>query len=387
MLPLKKAGQSQAVAAGSETTNPQATQPIGALIVEQFRDAVVTESLRIRAQAVAKHSAQSLANAVEHSSLFLLPVWKALGQISWLFHGSGLVKTLIILGLLGAGILALATTPTTFEVQARGKLQPSLRAEVFAPLDGLVSQVPVEHGEIVEAGAVLAQLTNTDLDIQLAAVLGRQTTNQERLTAVERILLDNKGGAARVSPAEENRLFGERLQLNQEAQNIERELALLRDKQRQLTVVARERGQVVTWKVRDLLLKRPVARGQGLMTLANPDGPWELELYLPERRLAHVQNALGRSSDLNVTFVLSSQPGRTFQGKVAEIENTAEVRGDEGNTILIRVTVEKEKLPQLHDQTTVTAKLDCGRTSIGYAWFCDLIETVQSKVLFWLPSS
>src|SRR5206468_6324966 len=90
-----------------------------------------------------------------------------------------------------------------------------------------------------------------------------------------------------------NRLSGERLQLTQEAQNIERELVLLREKQRQLTVIAQDRGQVVTWKVRDLLLKRPVARGQGLMTLANPNGPWELELYLPERRLAHVQRATG----------------------------------------------------------------------------------------------
>jgi hypothetical protein len=69
-----------------------------------------------------------------------------------------------------------------------------------------------------------------------------------------------------------------------------------------------------------------------------------------------------------------------------EIEQAAEVRGDEGNTVLVRVAVDKEQLPPLHDQTTVTAKLHCGRTSIGYAWFCDLIETVQTKVLFWLPS-
>jgi hypothetical protein len=143
---------------------------------------------------------------------------------------------------------------------------------------------------------------------------------------------------------------------------------------------------VVTWKVRDLLLKRPVVRGQGLLTLANPDGPWELELNLPERRLTHVQKAGGNSSVLEATFVLSSHPGQTFRGRVVEIEQAAEVRGDEGNTVLVRVAVDKAALPPLHDQTTVTAKLNCGRTSVGYAWFCDLIETVQTKVLFWLPS-
>jgi len=232
---------------------------------------------------------------------------------------------------------------------------------------------------------VLAQLTNTDLDLQLAALIGRQTTNQERRASLERASLDTRNGAARLAPADENRMAGELMQLRQETENIERELALLRQKQKQLTVTAPQRGQVVTWKVRELLLKRPVSRGQGLLTLANPDGPWELELNLPERRLVHVQ-AASANAPLDVTFVLSSHPGQTFHGRVVEIEQAAEVRGDEGNTLLVRVAVEKDQLPPLHDQTTVTAKLNCGRTSIGYAWFCDLIETVHSKVLFWLPS-
>jgi multidrug resistance efflux pump len=214
--------------------------------------------------------------------------------------------------------------------------------------------------------------------------LGRQTTNHERLTALSRALLDNKGGAARLAPADENRLAGEMLELRQEAANIEQELALVRRKQQQLTITAPVRGQVVTWKVRDLLLQRPVTRGQALMKLANPDGPWELELYLPERRLAHVQRMADQP--LDVTFVLTSHPGQTFQGRVAEIDRVAEVREGEGNTVLLRVAVEKDKLPPLHDQTSVTAKLHCGRASLGYAWFCDLVETVQAKVLFWLPS-
>jgi multidrug efflux pump subunit AcrA (membrane-fusion protein) len=360
--------------------------PIGALIVEQLREAKATETIRTRAAIVAHHAGGALANAIEHSSLFLLPLWKALGQVTWLFRGQMLPKTLTALGLFAWAIFGLATVPTNFEVAARGKLQPAERREVFAPLDGLVVRVPAEHGQIVERGAVLAVLTNTDLDLQLATLLGRQSTNQERQTSLSRALLDNKGGAARLAPADENRLAGEMLQLRQEAESIERELALVREKQGQLTVVAPQRGQVVTWKVRDLILQRPVTRGQGLLTLANPEGPWELELYLPERRLAHVQRAHSLKSALDVDFVLSSHPGQTFRGQVVEIEQAAEVRGEEGNTVLVRVSFDRGQLPSLHDQTTVTAKLHCGRTSIGYAWFCDLIETVQTKVLFWLPS-
>jgi multidrug resistance efflux pump len=360
--------------------------PIGALVVEQLRDARAGEILRTRSELVAQHAAAALSNAIEHSNVLLLPLWKQLGNATWLVRGRTLPKTLLVLALIIAGITALAVVPTEFEVAARGKLQPARRSEVFAPLDGIVAAVPVRHGQIVEAGAVLAELTSTEIELELASLIGRQTTSQERLAALQRALLDTRSGSARLTPADENRLGGEMLELRQEAENIERELALVRQKQQQLTIVARERGQVVTWKVEDLLLHRPVQRGQGLLTLANPDGPWELELYLPERRIKHVQNGDYAGREADVTFTLASHPGQTFRGRVVEVEQAAEVRGEEGNTVLVRVAVEKSELPPLHDQTTVTAKIHCGQTSLGYAWFCDLIETVQSKVLFWLPT-
>src|SRR5947209_327029 len=226
--------------------------PIGALIVEQFTYARAAESLRMRAEVVARHGGAALANSIEHSSLFLLPLWKAVGQIFWLFRGRAAPTTFLAMAAIAGLAYGLAAVQTDFEIAARGKLQPSERREIFAPLDGQVKSVPVEHGQVVEKGALLAELSNTDLDLELAALLGRQTTNQERHAALSRALLDNKGGAARLTPADENRLSGEMLQLRQEVENIERELALVREKQRQLKVVAPQRGQVVTWKVRDL---------------------------------------------------------------------------------------------------------------------------------------
>ena len=358
--------------------------PIGALIIEQLRDGRATETLRTRSALVAQHSGAALANALDHSNLFLLPVWKALGQATWLVRGRALPKTLLACGLLAAALFALATVQTDFIVSAQGKLQPVDRRDVFAPHDGLVQAVHVEHGQVVSPGDCLAELSSTDLDLQIAGLVGRQTTNQERQTSLTRAQLDNRGGGARLAPAEEGRLAGELLQLQQEAASIEQELALVRQKKQQLKILAREHGRVVTWKVRDLLLQRPVIRGQSLLTIANTEGPWELELYLPERRLTHVQRA--GHQPLIVTFVLASHPGKILQGEVVEIEQSAEVRGDEGNTVLVRVAIRRDELPPLHDQTTVTAKLQCGRASLGYAWFCDLIETVQTNVLFWLPS-
>lgn len=368
-------------------------RPRGVLVVEQLRDARATDVVRQRTELVAQHSAVALANAIDHSSLFLLPVWQALGRATWLFRGRTLPKTLLAAGAFAAIVTALAIIPTDFEVAARGKLQPVERQEIFTPLDGIVSEVPVRHGEQVTSGTVLARLKSTSLELELAALIGRQTTNAEQLAARQRALLDNSRGP-RLSPIEEDRLSGELLELRQEAENIERELALVREKQQQLTVIAPVPGEVVTWKIEDVLLGRPVIRGQSLMTLANAGGEWELELCLPERRLKHLQESKlearsvseGAADSPDVVFTLSSHPGQQFHGRIVEIEQTAEVRGEEGNTVLVRVAIDKSQLPPLHDQTTVTAKLDCGRRSIGYVWFCDLIETVQTKVLFWLPS-
>lgn len=368
-------------------------RPIGALILEQIRDAKAGESLRSRAQLVAQHSATALSNSINHSSLFLLPLWQVLGKATWLVRGYALPRALLVLAIVVGAVAALTMVQTDFEVAARGKLQPQERRDVFAQIDGIVARVHVRHGQSVKTGMVLTELTNTNLEMELAALVGRQTTNQEQLASHQRALLDTTGGSgARLSAADESRLSGELLQLRQEAENITREIALFQEKQRQLTVVADRPGQVITWKVEDLLTGRPVQRGQSLMSVANPAGAWELELYIPERRLKHIQAALeqeateGERAPLDVVFTLTSHPGQQFHGRIVEMEQAAEVRPDEGNTVLARVEIDKDQLPPLHDQTTVTAKLYVGRTSVGHAWFCDLIETIQTKVLFWLPT-
>lgn len=393
VLPLMALPVGANISAEGEKTLPSRKKLVGALIIEQLREAKGTDLLRSRSEMVAEHSAAALANALEHSGLFLMPLWKVLGKIASLFRGLALFKTLGVLALLGGIIYALAVIPADFEVAAKGKLQPVQRRDVFARIDGDVVSVPVRHGKMVKRGDVLAELNSPELAEEFERLLGRQKTVQEKISSTNKRLLDNnRAGTSRLSSYDESRLAGELVEFRQEAENVRRELELFADKQKRLRVLAEEAGQVVTWEVEESLLRRPVQRGQVLMTLANPDGPWELELYVPEKRLRHIQAALeqaeGNSEEtrppLDVTFMLSSHAGEEFHGRVIEIEQTAEVRGEEGNTILVRVEVDRDALPHLHDQTSVTAKLYCGKRSLGYTWFCDLIETVQAKVLFWL---
>ncbi|MFT5527339.1 MAG: hypothetical protein ACI9HK_005321 [Pirellulaceae bacterium] len=87
---------------------------------------------------------------------------------------------------------------------------------------------------------------------------------------------------------------------------------------------------------------------------------------------------------LPVTFMLSSHPQEAFAGRIVEIHRTAHVHQRHGNSVLLRVAVDPKRIPDLRSETTVQAKVQCGRRSIGYVWFHELIETVYSRVFFWL---
>ncbi|MGE3775636.1 MAG: HlyD family efflux transporter periplasmic adaptor subunit [Pirellulaceae bacterium] len=359
----------------------KAPAPLGVLIVERLRDNRLGEGMRERVETVAAHCASALGNALEYQSLFLLPLWRALGKARWVVQVRMLPRILVALALAVALVAALVLVPASFDLSARGKLQPSIRSDVFAQVDGVVVDVRVRHEDLVETNAVLAVLTNSDLDVEYADLTGRKRTTQERVNTIQRALLDDR----RISIEERNRLDGELLELKQVEESIDRELELLQQKSEQLNIRSTMAGQVVTWNVREALLRRPVEKGQVLLTVVDPAGPWELELYMPERRMGHVTRAARQSGEgLAVTFTLASHPGLEFTGEVIEMQRLAELHGDEGNSVVLRVAIDKTQLPELRSDTTVTAKVHCGVRAIGYVWFHEVIETFQSKVLFWL---
>lgn len=355
------------------------SEPLGALIVEQLADSRINEGLIERTEIVAAHSSAALANALEHEGLFLMPLWKTLGKAKWIVQARTLPKTIAVLAVIAAAITALVLVPADFDLAAKGKLQPAVRREVFAPLDGVVIDVPVRHEDEVSPGAVLARLANNELDVQIANLLGRKRRTQERIVSLSRAQFDQ-----RLTVEQANQIAGEQLELAQTAESTERELALLRQQRDALILRSEMAGQVVTWDVGGTFLRRPIQRGQILMTVVDPSGDWELELYMPEKRMGHLAAALADAErELKVVFMLASHPGKEFDGRVVDLHRVAEVRGEEGNTVLVRVAIDKSTLPELRSETTVTAKVRCGKRSVGFVVFHELIETIHTKLLFW----
>ncbi|MFM2094621.1 MAG: hypothetical protein RIS70_1745, partial [Planctomycetota bacterium] len=353
---------------------------LGAIVVEQMKDDRIGDTMRSRIAALVDHSQQAIANAKQHEGLFLMPLWRGLGRL--LDHAGVryLPRMFTVLAALSMAVLGLTMIQRDFFVLARGTLQPATRQDIFAQTDGTVVHVAVDHGAAIHQDALLVRMRNDELDAEVLGLLERQTTTREQIETKQLTLVNTKS----LSSVEETLLAGELAQLREAAKSIEQQLQLLRTKQEQLAVRAPGDGVVLTWDAANQLLQRPVQRGQVLMTIADPSGEWELELQVPERQIRHVLEADQQAGTTEVLFTLKSHPGEEYTGRLVEVQRMAEVRGDEGNAVLVRVAIDKSQLPEVPSETTVVAKLHCGRRSLGYVWFGELLDKLAAVRFRWL---
>ena len=385
--PVVKPGGVDAVAvARAETPIGTAPEPIGAIVAEWFSSSSFDTGKRARVDLVAEHGKVAIANALTHTSLPFYGLIDLMGKSRVLTTARNLPRTVLAALSAVAALLALILIPAELRLEGKGTLEPVHRRDVFAGIDGVVEKLEagLEHGASVKQGQLLATLRNTDLEVALTDVLGRKASSEEQLVATRRALLEDK----KISADEKTRLSGRAAQLQREIESLEQQRKLYDTKKHDLEVRSPIDGVIVTWQVRDRLTLRPVEKGQSLMSIADKTGPWELEVHMPDDRLGHINRAAlvakqdGR--DLTVDYILATDPGTRHYGLVKEIHEQAEVRGEAGNTVLVRVTIDPERheKEELGAGATVTARIACGKRPLGYVWFHDVLAFIQSQILF-----
>jgi multidrug efflux pump subunit AcrA (membrane-fusion protein) len=353
-------------------------EPIGALVVEQIENARPREGMQQRVDVVAQHSSMALANALEHHNLFLMPLWRLLGRARWVVQARTLPKTVTVVVAALILIGAMFVIPADFELEGKGTLWPATRRDVFASQDGTVTKLNVKHGGMVKADEVVAELRNSELAVKIEGILGETKESREKILNFNSMLL-----GPRLTETEKRQISGNIQAEEEKLNSLKQQLAILREEQKDLLVKSPIDGQVITWDVENKLKSRHVKRGQVMMQVADPNGPWELEVLMPEDRMGHIAQARHDLGDpLTLKYILATDPDTEHVGKVTEIHSAAEVRGEEGNTVVLRVDIDKNDLKDLRPGATVTARVYCGRRAIGYVWFHDLIDWVYSKILF-----
>lgn len=390
ILPLVVREDEDKAAEEKAKTGRRAGPPkvLGALIVEQMVDSTVPEGYKQRVDVVRSHSTTALGNALEHEGLFLMPVWKTLGKATWMFRGRTLPKTLSIITLVGGLIAASLLVEQDFTVEGDGELKPKQLYNVFAQISGDVTDVRVKQNDVVKKGDILLIQESLDLQKELTAIdgeLAEAASERETLLAAT---LDTGG----LDPRERTQKSAQFEQIKTRIESLQKQKQILLEKQKQLTVKSPGDGQVITWKVDEQLRSRPVQQGQIVMEIADLSEGWQIDLMMPEKRMGHISREWDKlraedpDAKLRVLFYPATQPESTIEANIVEIDTTAEARGEQGNTVIMKVEFDQAEFQKVITDpklgAEVHAKVYCGRSSIAYAWMHDLVDAFRSQVLF-----
>lgn len=363
-------------------------QPVGALIIERFEGTSDATLARHRSEVVARQSASALSNAQQFSDLPFLPVLRLIGALGWHLRLRQLPRTTLVLGTVVAAIAALVLVPGDFTIEGRGELQPSFRRGVFAATDGTVASLSkkLSGGEAiaVSAGEELIRLSNSDLDFELTRVAGELRTARQSLetTKIERNNVD-QDDADWQSQLEQ--LAAREKELETRITGLLAELAVLDQQRSDLVLSSPIDGQILTWDPARILESRPVGRGDLLLRVADVNGPWVLEVFVQDQNIGYINDARRElKPELDVSFVLATDPKQTFHGMVTKVAPDARTHGEDGPTVLVTVEIERNSIPgkQLHPGATVIPHIHCGERAIGFVWFHELIFTLRTKVFF-----
>ena len=358
---------------------------IGVLVAEQF-DATSGDLAKQRLAEAAELCGPALASAVEVDSLPLIGLSRA---TRGLLLPRNIRRAVLAATVLAATIGGLAFTPTSFYVESPGELQPVVQRHIFAPRDSLIDKVHVVHGDKVQAGALLLSLRDPELNASIQRVEGELATTRRQLEAV-RATRTNRD-ARDSSPADSYRLSAEEQQLNLRIKTLTAQQLLLASERKSLEITSPLAGTVVSWQLEQKIAGRPVERGQSLLSVADTEADWQVELQTPDDRIGYVLAAMeeanaGTQERLRVEYRLASEERGFATGTISQIAQRAEPGSDAAGQqrhVAVVVTPDNPRQPAvdslgLRPGLSVRARIDCGRKSLGYVWLHDVWHTLKT---------
>lgn len=363
-----------------ETIN---NEPFAVLVFERF-DQVEPRDMRQRCDAVCRHSASALHRVLAFDEMPLHRLSRLLDRSRMVTRVRQQPWMLLVLFAAIGLIVALSLVPASLRVEATGTLQPHSRRHLFAPTDGVVEKLLVsEAGQIVAEGETLIQLRDPQLQFEMQRVLGDLETARKQLAGIEAERL-HTDRASRGDMRDAAQRSADEESLKKLIEGLERQRSVLLAREKELSVQSPLAGQVLTWDVEQLLQSRPVARGQILMTVADLNGPWVLELEIPDDQIADVTEAMkSGEAPLTARFILATAPEVRYLGTLEQVAPATDVHGVEGPTVSAVVCPEDQGVMRtLRPGASVVAKIDCGRKSLLSVMLRGLFRAVRTHLLF-----
>jgi multidrug efflux pump subunit AcrA (membrane-fusion protein) len=369
-----------------DARQPEGEKPCAVLLAECVNPSFGFEPLQARLEALAPETATALYNALRHESVPLRRLTAPVARLRDRLRPRSLVKlglgVCAALGLVAALVLIHAPLRT----EATGELVPKERQVVYSTLNGKVVELKAQHGEIVARGQELLLMEDPDLQLQVEQLAIKVSAAEQRLAALGQQLARAAGNEERNALTRE--MVNQEYEMRKAA--AERDILLQSARNpRRSPVLAPLAGKVVTFDAREQLVGKTVKQGDPLLRVACVQGPWEVELYIPESQVAAVRQGLARAPEagLDVQLLLASHPHRTYRGQLTPDGLGGETTIRNNSVVLparVQIT-DRDLLTQLDRMPVgveVRAKVDCGPRPVGCVWFGGLWDFLYEHVLF-----
>jgi hypothetical protein len=387
--------------------------PRSALLMECFEPPAEPQQIIARLDVVARHATPALYNAVEHRRIPGRLIWQPLAKLQDGVGGKSKAISAIAIGLISFLGALLYLVPYELKMESNGKLVPWARRIVYAPTAGQVEAFNVEPGTVVMEGSELAQLYSTELAKQIraleAAIVGSDKEGRSLShTSAQGIPENDKKRILNDEDIKKDQSSRRRRELEDfflrtnanpdESKYGEFYLRAPKFTPEEKNRVNRAEWTVLNGNFKDEWLHRPAKPSDPILKLGAKDGPWEIELRIPQKHISQVLQAYERNDGqpLAVDFLLCSDKTRTYRGilKRERIASEAIPNRDEKDEsepeVIAFVSIDDPSIDPayrlsreaLTSGTEVHAKVRCGKHRLGYALFYGVWEFLYEKVVF-----
>ncbi|XZE44585.1 efflux RND transporter periplasmic adaptor subunit [Pirellulaceae bacterium SH467] len=302
-------------------------------------------------------------------------------------------------GLVGAKVLAVVSLlfivlsvlaiPVPIQIEATASLSPQSVHEIFAPEEGVVSEVLVRRGERVKAGDLCLRLSSPKLFAERDQMLATHAKTEQRLREVQDRLLRDRS----IPPAQRDALESERMAL-EEIHGLEiSTLALIEAQCQGLAVVAPMDGVIETWDIETKLQDRPLRMGQWLFSIRDEKGGWYFDTKIPEQKLEELSSGTKERTKAFARLVASPQStielelDRESMWRTEHSETNTEANSGSRQSFVSVRFKPRAPIPADFAMTGAGARvaIETGRGPLGWALVKDFVQGIVYRVKMWIP--
>ncbi len=391
-----------------QVTESKEKIPFGCLVAEQIGDELAPTDMHARTEVVSRHASTALWNSQEHHKIFLKPLWRAMGSPWRMFRGRTLAKIGAGLAAVLVFILAMAFIPCTLIIAGDGAMVPEQRHKIYAPVNGIVIEVPVDHGEKVHKGDIVVKLDSRELQKELKGLIAEKQKAENQAVSLE---LQVKKLESAQDDTDILQVKAQQAEARITAKSTKERIDIVQEQIESMNIRSPQDGIVTTWEAQKQLMGRPVEMGQELLQVAAIEGDWTLEVEIPDDDMGPIlatqsrleadikANRVKPSTAVPADFVSMTDPEHRYDAYVIRVAPSAETMAESEqykNRYIVKATVGftpavlkdylvRNQIDEPRPGSEVRARIYCGRTNLAYYLLRKPIQVFYETVAFRWP--